>query len=277
MVAGLEAGLVVQWLLALAATGIVAGLIAGLLGVGGGIVVVPVLFQLMTMLDVEAGVRMHVAVGSSLAIIIPTAISSARSHYRRGAVDMALLRQWWPWILLGVLVGAALARVLGGDALAIVFAVVAVLVAVRMAGLGQNLILGQELPGHPVRGLMAATIGCISTLMGIGGGTLTVPALSLYNFDIRRAVGTAAAVGLIIALPGALGFAAAGLGVAGTPPFSLGYVNLLAVVLIFPLTSTFAPLGARLAHSIPRRGLQLAFAGFLALVAGRLIFGALAS
>lgn len=275
MLAGLEAGLIGQWLAALAATGVVAGLIAGLLGVGGGIVVVPVLFQLLTMLDVAPDVRMHVAVGSSLAIIIPTAISSARSHYNRDAVDMALLRQWGPWVLVGVLIGAGLARFVGGEVLAIIFAGVAILVAVRMAGLGRNLILREGLPGQPARGLIATVIGCLSTLMGIGGGTLTVPALSLFNFDIRRAVGTASAVGLIIAVPGAVGFVIAGLGIAGTPPFSVGYVNLLAVALIFPLTITFAPLGARLAHSIPRRGLQLAFAGFLALVAVRLLLGAL--
>ncbi|WP_241503707.1 sulfite exporter TauE/SafE family protein [Ferruginivarius sediminum] len=262
---------------AMLAAGLLAGFVAGLLGVGGGIVVVPVLFQAFTMLDVDPAVRMHLAVGTSLATIIPTGLRSARAHQRRGAVDMELLRAWGVPVLLGVLLGSALSSVVGGDVLSGVFAVVALVVAVQMAVFGPQAKLADQLPGQPAKSLMAGVIGTISAMMGIGGGTLSVPILSLFNYPIRYAVGTASAIGLIIAVPGTAGFVIAGWGAAGLPPLSVGYVNLLAFAVIVPTTILTAPLGAKAAHTIPQRALRLSFAAFLFITSLRMFYGIAAS
>jgi uncharacterized membrane protein YfcA len=262
---------------AMLAAGLLAGFVAGLLGVGGGIVVVPVLFQAFTMLDVDPAVRMHLAVGTSLATIVPTGLRSARAHQRRGAVDMDLLRAWSVPVLLGVLLGSALSSVLVGDVLSGVFAVVALVVAVQMAVFGPQAKLADRLPGQPAKSLMAGVIGTISAMMGIGGGTLCVPVLSLFNYPIRYAVGTASAIGLIIAVPGTAGFVIAGWGAAGLPPFSVGYVNLLGFAVIVPATIMTAPLGAKAAHTIPQRALRLSFAAFLFITSLRMFYGIAAS
>jgi len=249
------------------------GIVAGLLGVGGGIVIVPVLYYILPFFGVDEGLRMHLAVGTSLATIIPTSIASARAHNRRGAVDFDLLTRWAPAIIVGVVGGALAAGPLKGQVLSAIFAAVALVVALNMARGPDHLRLGTQLPGRGGLSALGLAVGFLSTLMGIGGGTLSVPLLTLYGYPIRRAVGTAAAIGLIIAIPGAAGFWWAGLGVAGRPPFSLGYINLLAVVAIVPTTVLFSPLGARLAHSIDTLWLRRAFALFLALTAGRMIVG----
>jgi uncharacterized membrane protein YfcA len=254
------------------AAGLVAGTLAGLLGVGGGIVVVPALVQAFTLLDVDPAVRMHLAVGTSLATIVPTGLRSALAHDRRGAVDRRLLRAWGPWILLGVLAGSALSGAVAGGVLSAVFAATALIVALYMATAGDRLRLGQYPPGTPWRQPIAGGVGTVSAMMGIGGGTLCVPLFTLFGVEIRRAVGTAAAIGLIIAVPGSLGFAAAGWSAPGLPPLSLGYVSLPAFAVIVPATVLAAPLGARLAHSIPRRTLRLAFAAFLLVTALRMLY-----
>jgi uncharacterized membrane protein YfcA len=253
-------------------TGACAGVIAGLLGVGGGIVIVPVLFLFMDVMGVDPAVRMHVAAGTSLAIIIPTAIRSARAHLRHGAVDVPLLRSLGPWLFAGVVCGAALAGVVSGVVLTAVFAGVALVVAV-------NLVLQRDgrawiaggLPGTLGRALLGGVIGALSTMMGIGGGTLTVPTLAAFGYPVHRAVGTAAAVGAIIAIPGTIGFVIAGIGEPMRPPLSLGYVNLLGLALIFPMSMLLAPLGAKLAHKLPPRLLRLAFATFLTASAVRML------
>lgn len=244
-------------------TGAVAGLVAGLLGVGGGIVIVPVLFHVLPLAGVEEGVRMHLAVGTSLATIIATSIVSARAHYGRGAVDLGLLRRLGPWILLGVIVGSVLGGSAGGDTLTMVFAAVAVVVAANMAFRKEGVTVRQGLPSPPWRQMIALAIGGFSVVMGIGGGTLSVPILTLFATPIRRAVGTAAAIGLIIGLPGALGFVVAGWKNPDLPPFSLGYVNMLGFALIAPTSALLAPQGAALAHAISPRLLRYAFALFL--------------
>ncbi|WGF90114.1 sulfite exporter TauE/SafE family protein [Marinivivus vitaminiproducens] len=260
------------WLFAMLATGVLAGLIAGLLGVGGGIVIVPVLYQILTAMDVDDDMRMHVAVATSLAIIIPTSVMSARAHHQRGSVDLALVKRWAAFLLIGVALGTLLAIVLSGETMTLVFAAVALLVAVQMVIKPDGMVWSDHLPSVPVQGLIATVIGSVSTLMGIGGGSLSVPTLGGYGFPIRRAVGTSAALGAIIALPGALGFVLSGLGQPDRPPFSLGYVNLLGFALIFPTTMLLSPWGARLAHSIPPRMLRIAFALFLGVTAARLFY-----
>ena len=241
-----------------------AGFIAGLLGVGGGIIVVPALFFILGALGVDEAVRMHVAVGTSLATIIVTSLISARSHAARGALDMALLRQWTPGIILGSAAGSVLALMMDGRSLTGLFATIALAMAVQMAFGNPDWRVSDEPPqGLPAQAI-AAIIGAISALMGIGGGAMSILALSLYGHPIRRAVGTAAAIGSLLAVPGTIGFILGGWGHPELPPFSLGYVNLLAALLILPTSMLFAPLGAKAAHALPMRALKLAFAIFLA-------------
>ncbi|CAK0776093.1 putative membrane transporter protein [uncultured Gammaproteobacteria bacterium] len=259
-------------ILALSIAGLCAGLIAGLLGVGGGIVIVPVLFHVFKTLGYDGSVSMHLAVGTSLASIIPTALSSMRSHFRRGAVDMDLMRRWAPATVFGVLAGSALASITHGAVLTAVFASVALAVALHMGFVPPELRLAHRLPSRPIQWLIAALIGAFSAMMGIGGGSLTVPTLVLCDYPIRRAVATSSALGMVIAVPGTLGFIAGGWATQGLPPLSLGHVNLLGLALVSPASMLAAPLGAHLAHTIDPRWLRRAFAVFLALTAAKMFY-----
>ena len=259
----------------LLATGMIAGTIAGLLGVGGGIVIVPVLFHFSDLLGIDEAVRMHLAVGTSLATIIPTSIASAGAHMRKGSVDMRLLKEWGAGILAGVLVGSAIAGFVDGTVLTAVFAVMALSVSVNMALRTDDTALWRTLPTGLARLSIASFIGGLSTMMGIGGGTLSVPVLSAFNYPIHKAIGTAAAIGLIIGVPGTIGFLIGGLDVPGRPIGSVGYVNLIGVALIAPTSILFAPYGAALAHRTDPRGLKKLFAVFLFLTALRMGYGLL--
>ncbi|WP_420393362.1 sulfite exporter TauE/SafE family protein [Acuticoccus sp.] len=256
--------------LVLAAAGALAGLIAGLLGVGGGIVIVPVLFYLMPLAGVEDAVRMHVAVATSLATIIATSIVSARSHYKRGGIDVPLLKSVGVGVVLGTVIGVYLGTQASASTLTAVFAGVALLVSVHMAFF-QGRRLRETMPGQPWRTAIGVVIGAVSTMMGIGGGSLSVPTFTLCGVPIRRAVGTAAAIGLVIAVPAAIGFAIGGAGRADLPPGSVGYVNLIGFALVAPLSMALAPVGARFAHTIPQAWLSRLFAVFLALTALRML------
>jgi len=256
----------------LLAAGAVAGITAGLLGVGGGIVIVPVLWHLFSALGIDEDVRMHVAVGTSLASIIATSVSSVRSHHKRGAVDFTLLKSWGPWIFIGVLCGTALASYVRGPVLSAVFATVALVVSLHMGFAKPEWRLAESLPKGAPKALLAGTIGTISAMMGIGGGTLGVPILSLFGYPIHRAVGTAAAIGFIIGIPGAIGFVLAGWNVPGLPPFSLGYISLIGFALIFPTSTLLAPYGAKLAHGLNTRNLKRVFAVFLGFTALRMFY-----
>lgn len=252
-----------------------AGVLAGLLGVGGGIVIVPVLFWVFTLLALDPGIAMQVAVASSLATIVATSISSARAHHSRGAVDVALLRSWWPWLASGALVGGLLAGGVDGTLLLWVFGLVGLAVAVNLAVPGQR-VLAPDLPQTAgAQPAMATLIGAVSAMMGIGGGTLGVPTLTAFSQPVHRAVGTAAAFGLVIAAPAVVAYVAAGWGDPALPPLSLGYVNLAAVAVILPISTLLAPLGARLAHALDARRVKQAFAVFLALTAMRMLATAL--
>jgi uncharacterized membrane protein YfcA len=258
---------------ALLATGLVAGIIAGLLGVGGGIVIVPVLYYMFTALKIDPSVLMHVAVGTSLATILATGTSSARAHYNRGSVDMDLLKRWWWAIALGVISGGTLAGNISGGALTLVFGIVALAVSANMMFRKDGSHLADKLPGPPIKETLGFLIGGISVMMGIGGGTLGVPTLTLFNYPIRKAVGTAAAIGLIIAVPGTLLSIFFGWGEEGRPPFSLGYVNLIGFFLIIPASTLAAPWGAKIAHAIDPSKLKLVFALFLGFTGLRMIYG----
>ncbi|WP_306118227.1 MULTISPECIES: sulfite exporter TauE/SafE family protein [unclassified Roseitalea] len=261
----------VRLIAALLATGAVAGILSGLLGVGGGIVIVPVLFVVLMGLGVDETVLMHVAIGTSLATIIFTGFMSARSHWSKGAVDTALLARWGPPIAIGVVAGTVVGGNIAGAALTLIFALIAAIVAVNMAVRPARTTGQRPMPGTPLREALGLGIGGFSVLMGIGGGTLTVPILSFFDYPIRRAVGTAAAIGLIIAVPGAIGFAWFGFGQATLPPFSIGYVNVLGVAAIVPASMLTAPLGARIAHAVAPAVLRWCFAGFLALTSATMI------
>lgn len=262
--------LMLQLLLVALGAGVIAGTLAGLMGIGGGLVIVPALYFALSQTAMDPGLIMQMAVGTSLATIIFTALSSARGHYLRGAVDMHLLKIWAPSILAGVVLGGVLAAWLSGLVLMVVFVTVAALV-------GLDMILRSPAPtvseGHfskPVWAGLGVFAGAVSSMMGIGGGSVCVPILSFLGYDIRKAVGTASAIGLVIGAGGALTYAITGFGIDGRPPLSLGFISLPAVAAIVPMTVIFARVGVRLAHSLPRRALRAVFGVFLLLMAGRM-------
>lgn len=255
-------------------TGAVGGVIAGMLGVGGGIVIVPVLDLVLGILGVDPSVRMHVTVATSLSTIIPTAISSSRAHRARGAVDHDQLRRWGYAIFLGAITGVLVASRVSGDVLSAVFGIVALVVAIKMLLPLEGKHLADAIPGGPVGQIIPFGIGGVSSMMGIGGGTLSVPVMTLFNFPIHRAVGTAALFGLMISAPATVAYIVAGWNVAGLPPGSLGYVNLIGLAIIGPATFVTAPLGARIAHALSRRQLGILFGLFLAVVAVRMLIRA---
>lgn len=252
--------------------GISAGLIAGLLGVGGGVVIVPVMFQTFIFLDIDPSLQMHCAIATSLAVIVVTALQSGRTHYKANAVDMSVIRDWAPAVVMGVIAGAVLARFADAGFLKAVFGVLSLLIAIHMVFSGKQERHEAVLPSQAVQKTVAAIIGFFSALMGIGGGTFTVVALQYFGRSIHQAVGTSAAMGFFIAFPGAIGYAIAGWGIEGLPPYSAGYVNLLALAFLLPLTSISAPWGAKLAHRFERRTLEYLFIGFLLLSAARMFW-----
>jgi uncharacterized membrane protein YfcA len=257
---------------AMLCTGAIAGVLAGLLGVGGGIVIVPVLFILFDYLDIPPQISMHIAVATSLATIIPTSISSARSHHKKGSIDLDLLKSWAPLIFIGAAIGGVLSKYLASTSLTLIFGVIALLVSINMA-LPKKLVISDELPkGIVGKGLLPSFIGGFSALMGIGGGTLSVPILSAFSFPIHRAVGTASAFGLVIAIPAVIGFIWSGWSADLRPPYSFGYVSLPAAVLIFSVSVFTAPLGAKLAHSLNPANLKKAFALFLFITSLRMLW-----
>jgi uncharacterized membrane protein YfcA len=256
--------------LGLIVTGCSGGFLAGLLGVGGGIVVVPILFHVLEMFGIDQAVRMQVAVGTSLATIIPTSIVSTWSHWRRESVDRRLVQNLAPTTFVGVVIGTLFASWVSGQVLTGVFAGVALLVAVRMATGPDSFMIRSQLPGRFGTGLIGAVIGSVSAMMGIGGGTLTVPLLSSFRYPIHSAVGTAAALGLVISFVGAIGFVIIGYDDPLLPPFSVGYVNVAGVLAIVPASMLAAPLGVRVAHAISREWLSRAFAFFLVLTSIKL-------
>lgn len=266
-----------QWLIlgaAMLATGLVAGVLAGLFGIGGGIVIVPVLETALGFMGVDPAIRMHVAVGTSLATIIPTSISSARAHHKRGAVDVEIVKRWAIFVLIGALLGAWVASMVHSNVLAVVFASMAFLVAVKMLFFPGSRNLTDEVPRGPLVPIIPTAIGGFSSMMGIGGGTFSVMTLTLFNEPIHRAVGTAALFGLVISLPGTLGFAIAGWGNPYIPPGSLGYVSLVGFACIAPITVLAAPLGAKIAHGISAKRLNMLFGAFLVIASLRLFYRA---
>ncbi|EEW26084.1 sulfite exporter TauE/SafE family protein [Rhodobacter ferrooxidans] len=249
----------------LLAIGAFAGVIAGLLGVGGGIVLVPAFFFTFEQLGYGSPQLMQVCLATSLATIIVTSVRSVLAHNRKGAVDWAILRAWGPWIAAGAVLGMALASQLRSTTLQIIFGVLALIAGLYMAFGRADWRLGPQMPGGVTRTGLGGALGFFSVLMGIGGGTFGVPLMSLYSLPIHRAVATAAGFGLIIALPSVLGFLL--LDIAVKPPFTVGAVNLPAFAVIIAMTLITTPLGVRLAHAMDPRPLKRAFAVFILVVA----------
>ncbi len=268
---GLSVGDLALLAAGLLAAGLVAGFLAGLLGIGGGGVLVPVLYEIFRILDVDPAIRMHLVLGTTLAIILPTSLKSFAAHRARGSVDIALLKRVAPFVVLGVVFGTLAAKASSGDVLKWVWVCAAGFVSLKMALGREDWKISDHLPPSPWPQIGALGVGFISTLMSIGGATFVVPLLTLFGKPILQAVSTAAGVGPLIALPGVIGFAWAGWGVAGLPPGSVGFVNLLGMAIVAPVSVWAAPYGVRIAHRVPRRTLELAFAAFLATIATRFL------
>ncbi len=262
--------------LALMGTGIFAGILAGLLGVGGGIVIVPVLFFLLQAFGVSAGSAMSIATATSLATIVPTAISSIRAHYKKGNVDVDILKLWGPFIFIAAIIGSLFASSVKGGVLTLIFGVLAVLVAFNMLFRSGAPALFKELPNKIIQSLLALLVGGLSVMVGIGGGTIGVPTLTAFNMLAHRAVGTAAAFGLIIALPGVITLLIVGSTPTDAPVGTWGLVNVPAFLLIIPLTVLFAPVGAAIGSKMNQKQLKKAFAIALLLTGSRMLYSVLA-
>lgn len=262
-------------ILALLLAGTGAGFAGGLFGIGGGFVVVPALMLILPLLGTGTEQLTHVAVGTSLATIVFTSLRSVRSHFLRGAVDTGVLRSWAPWVVGGTVLGALVADQVSSGTLALIFAIgVLGFAAHFLAPRVHDRQLLAAMPGGAARAGLAGGLGLISSLLGIGGGTITTMVMTLCGTGIHRAIGTASGMGAIIAVPGTLGFALIGLGEPDLPWGSLGYVNVAAALVVVTTSVVFAPLGVALAHRLSaallRRifGIYLIFVGVTMIVSG---------
>lgn len=257
------------WLLLvlMLAIGGVAGIVAGLLGVGGGIVLVPAFYYTFSNLGYDSSQIMQICVATSLATIVVTSIRSVISHSKKGAVEWDVLRLWGAGIVVGAILGVLIAKEMKSETLMIVFGIIGILVGLYMAFGRNDWRLGGEMPSGWVRILISPIIGFLSVLMGIGGGSFGVPLMTLYGITIHRAVATAAGFGFIIALPSVVGFMLVGWDVSGKPPYTIGYVNIPAFIIIVMMTLVTAPIGVRIAHSLNPKPLKKIFAVFIMIMA----------
>lgn len=258
----------------LLAGGVATGIMAGLLGIGGGAIIVPVLYYLFGYLDVPLDIRMHLCVGTSLAIIIPTSIRSFLGHYRRGAVDTKTLRIWAVPLVVGVVMGALVAAFSPSVLLETVFGLFGVLLGGQMLLVGSApLKIRDSFPGRALMSVYGWIIGLISSLVGIGGGSLSTLVFVVHGRTMLQGIATGSGVGLFISIPGALGFTVGGWPeMANLPPFSLGYVSFIGALLIAPISMLTAPLGVRIAHAFTPRQLEIALGIFLVTMGGRFLY-----
>jgi uncharacterized protein len=261
------------WLaLAIVVGGVITGLLAGLFGIGGGAVIVPVLYEVFRILDVPDAVRMQLCVGTSLAIIVPTTIQSYLTHRAKGLVVPGVLRLWALPAVLGVVCGAVIAYFAPSAVFKIAFVVIAIVIVTKFLFAGDRWNFGTDLPGPVPMRIYGFIIGLTSSLMGVSGGSLSNMGLTLCGKSIHQAVATSAGLGVPITIVGALGYIPAGWhDRALLPPLSLGFVSLIGVVIMAPVSSFAAPYGARLAHRLSRRTLEIAFSIFLLLISARFL------
>jgi uncharacterized membrane protein YfcA len=278
-IAGLDLSELIELAVLLVAVGALAGFLAGLFGIGGGAVLVPVFYECFRLAGVPLEVRMPLCVGTSLAVIIPTSISSFRAHYLRGAVDMNILKLWWLPIVIGVLAGSITARYAPERLFKYVFVMVAWSAAARLLLARENWKFGDDMPKGPLMRFFGFVVGILATLMGVGGGLFSNLLMTLYGRPIHQAVATSSALAVLISVPGALGYVYAGWPAAARfpavaalqLPFALGYVSLIGAVLVMPRSLLTAPLGVKAAHAMSKRGLEMAFGAYLFIVGSRFV------
>jgi uncharacterized membrane protein YfcA len=283
MMVGLDLSELVELALLLVAVGALSGFLAGVFGIGGGAILVPVFYECFRLTGVPLEVRMPLCIGTSLAIIIPTSIRSYRAHYARGAVDMEVLKQWWLPILIGVIAGSVTARYAPERLFKIVFVAVAWSAAARLLLARDTWKFGDDLPKGPLMKAYGFFVGLLSTLMGIGGGLFSNLLMTFYGRPIHQAVATSSALAVLISIPGALGYIYAGWPAAARYPdvaalqlpFAVGYVSLIGAVLVMPTSLLTAPLGVKAAHAMSKRTLEMAFGSYLFIVGSRFVISLL--
>ncbi|HUI95686.1 MAG TPA: sulfite exporter TauE/SafE family protein [Xanthobacteraceae bacterium] len=263
----------VAWLLAgVLGGGVVTGLMAGLFGIGGGAVIVPVLFEVFRVLGVPDEVRMQLCVGTSLAIIVPTNIRSYMTHRDKGAVDHPLVKRWVLPALAGIAIGSVVAAFAPPAVFRLAFVVIALAIAFKLLFGRDSWRLGDDFPGQPLTSAFGLLVGLSSSLMGVSGGSVANMIQTLYGRTIHQAVATSAALGVPISIAGTVGYIFAGLPHrALLPPLSLGFVSLIGLIIMAPVSTLVAPYGARLAHALPRRQLEIGFAIFLLVASARFV------
>jgi uncharacterized protein len=279
MIAGLSASELSELALLLIGVGAVSGFLAGVFGIGGGAILVPVFYECFRLAGVPLDVRMPLCIGTSLAIIIPTSVRSYRAHLARGAVDMEVLKRWWLPVLVGVIAGSVTARYAPERFFKIVFVGVAWAAAARLLLARDTWKFGDELPDGPLMKVYGFFVGLLSTLMGIGGGLFSNLLMTFYGRPIHQAVATSSALAVLISIPGALGYVYAGWPAAARYPdiaalqwpFAVGYVSLIGTVLVMPTSLFTAPLGVKAAHAMSKRTLEIAFGTYLFIVGGRFV------
>ena len=269
----LELGTIINLLSVLAIAATVAGFMAGLLGVGGGIIMVPALYYAFSVLDFDIITRMHLSVGTSLAIIIPTSIISTKTHMEYDAVDFKMVKSFGALIVVGVLGGTLLAVNLKTPALVVFFAIFSCFVVLFFIFLREKLVENPKKISNIIKNISGLFIGFISVPLGIGGGSLMVPFMRTFGYDIRKSIGTAAAVGFLIAVSGTTTMIMGGKIIDNVnSPFSFGYINLLGFVVFVPVTMLMARIGAKVVYKINKRLLSRIFGCFLLLVSARSFF-----
>ena len=281
--AGFDVAELIELALLLVAVGALAGFLAGVFGIGGGAVLVPVFYECFRLAGVPLEVRMPLCVGTSLAVIIPTSISSFRAHYLRGAVDMAILKIWWLPIVTGVIAGSITARYAPERLFKYVFVMVAWSAAARLLLAREDWKFGDDVPKGPLMRLYGFLVGILATLMGVGGGLFSNLLMTFYGRPIHQAVATSSALAVLISIPGALGCVYAGWPVAARfpdvaalqLPLALGYDSLIGAALVMPSSLLTAPLGVRCAHAMSKRMLEIAFGIYMFIVGGRFLISLL--
>ena len=282
-IAGLDVSELLELALLLVAVGALSGFLAGLFGIGGGAILVPVFYECFRLAGVPLEVRMPLCVGTSLAIIIPTSIRSFRAHYARGAVDMETVKAWWLPVLVGVVAGSVTARYAPERLFKIVFVAMAWTAAARLLLARETWRLGEDLPHGPLMKIYGFLVGVLSTLMGIGGGLFSNLLMTFYGRPIHQAVATSSALAVLISIPGAIGYVYAGWPAAARFPdvtalqwpFAVGYVSLIGALLVIPTSLVTAPLGVRAAHAMSKRALEMAFGAYMFIVGGRFVISLL--
>jgi uncharacterized protein len=282
-IAGLDARELVELALLLTGAGALSGFLAGVFGIGGGAVLVPVFYECFRLAGVPLEVRMPLCVGTSLAVIIPTSIRSARAHYLRGAVDMDVLKAWWWTIVLGVGAGTVIARYAPEQLFKYVFVAVTWSAAARLLLARDMWKFGEEMPTGFLMRAFGFVVGLLATLMGVGGGLFSNLLMTFYGRPIHQAVATSAALGVLVSIPGAIGYVYAGWPAAAQypqvaalqVPLALGYVSLIGAILVIPTSLLTAPLGVRCAHAMSKRTLEVAFGSYMFIVGGRFVISLL--